>query len=196
MKATQTLHNLGQSIWLDNITRALLNSGTLQTYIDQLSVTGLTSNPTIFDHAIKNSTAYDADIRRDIADGKSGDKLFFDLALSDLTRAAALFRPIHERTDGVDGWVFLRYRRCSLTTPKPPWPRPPRCMPRLGNPTSSSRFRAPKKVSPPLRRPPSRASQSTSPCCFHANSTSLLPKRICAGSRGASKRDWTPPSAR
>src|ERR1700693_2035668 len=107
MKATQTLHNLGQSIWLDNITRALLNSGTLQTYIDLLSVTGLTSNPTIFDHAIKNSTAYDADIRRDTADGKSVENLFFDLALSDLTRAAAMFRPVHERTDGIDGWVSL-----------------------------------------------------------------------------------------
>ena len=107
MKATQTLHNLGQSIWLDNITRDLLNSGTLQTYIDQMSVTGLTSNPTIFDHAIKNSTAYDADIRRDIAEGKSGETLFFDLALSDLTRAAAMFRPIHDRTDGVDGFVSL-----------------------------------------------------------------------------------------
>jgi transaldolase len=107
MKATQTLHNLGQSIWLDNITRDLLNSGTLETYIDQLSVTGLTSNPTIFDHAIKNSTAYDADIRRDISEGKSGETLFFDLALSDLTRAAAMFRPIYDRTDGVDGFVSL-----------------------------------------------------------------------------------------
>jgi transaldolase len=107
MKATQTLHNLGQSIWLDNITRDLLNSGTLQNYIDQMSVTGLTSNPTIFDHAIKKSTAYDADIRRDIAEGKSGETLFFDLALSDLTRAAAMFRPVHDRTDGVDGFVSL-----------------------------------------------------------------------------------------
>jgi transaldolase len=107
MKATQLLHNLGQSIWLDNITRDLLTSGTLKRYIDELSVTGLTSNPTIFDHAIKNSSAYDAAIRTDLAKGKSGEALFFDLALEDLTQAADLFRPIYDRTNGVDGWVSL-----------------------------------------------------------------------------------------
>jgi transaldolase len=107
MKATETLHDLGQSIWLDNITRDLLNSGTLKRYIDDWSVTGLTSNPTIFDHAIKNSTAYDADIREKLSGGKSGEALFFELALEDITRAAALFRPVHDRTDGVDGWVSL-----------------------------------------------------------------------------------------
>src|SRR5712672_3148069 len=107
MKATQLLRNLGQSIWLDNITRDLLNSGTLSRYIAELSVTGLTSNPTIFDHAIKNSTAYDAAIREKLSKGKSGEALFFDLALEDLTRAAGLFRPIHNQTDGVDGWVSL-----------------------------------------------------------------------------------------
>src|SRR5712664_2494757 len=87
MKATQLLHNLGQSIWLDNITRDLLTSGTLKRYIDELSVTGLTSNPTIFDHAIKNSSAYDVAIREDLGKGKSGEPLFFDLALEDLTQA-------------------------------------------------------------------------------------------------------------
>src|ERR1700690_1022926 len=107
MKATQMLHHLGQSLWLDNITRDLLNNGTLKRYIDELSVTGLTSNPTIFDHAIKNSPAYDAAIREELAKGKSGEDLFFDLALDDLTRAADLFRPIHDRTNGVDGWVSL-----------------------------------------------------------------------------------------
>jgi transaldolase len=107
MKATQMLHDLGQSLWLDNITRDLLDSGTLKRYIDELSVTGLTSNPTIFDHAIKNSTAYDASIRRKMNEGKSGEDLFFELALEDLTRAADLFRPIWDRTDGVDGWVSL-----------------------------------------------------------------------------------------
>jgi transaldolase len=107
MKATQELHNLGQSIWLDNITRDLLDSGTLKHYIDELSVTGLTSNPTIFDHAIKNSTAYDAAIRDKVSKGKSGEGLFFELALEDLTRAAALFRPVYDRTEGVDGWVSL-----------------------------------------------------------------------------------------
>ena len=107
MKATQLLHNLGQSIWLDNITRDLLKSGTLKRYIDELSVTGLTSNPTIFDHAIKNSTAYDAAIRQKLKEGKSGEGLFFELALEDLTQAADLFRPVHDRTNGVDGWVSL-----------------------------------------------------------------------------------------
>lgn len=107
MKATQMLHNLGQSLWLDNITRDLLNSGTLKKYIDELSVTGLTSNPTIFDHAIKNSSSYDASIREKLAQGKSGEALFFELALEDLTRAADLFRPINDRTNGVDGWVSL-----------------------------------------------------------------------------------------
>jgi transaldolase len=107
MKATQLLHDLGQSIWLDNITRDLLDSGTLENYIKELSVTGLTSNPTIFDHAIKNSTAYDKTIHEDLKKGKSGEALFFDLAQADLTRAADLFRPIYDRTDGVDGWVSL-----------------------------------------------------------------------------------------
>ncbi len=107
MKATQTLHNLGQSIWLDNITRDLLNSGTLKRYIDDLSVTGLTSNPTIFDHAIAHSKSYDPEIRRLVGNGLSGEALFFELAVQDLTRAADLFAPIHERTAGVDGFVSL-----------------------------------------------------------------------------------------
>ena len=107
MKATQLLHNLGQSIWLDNITRDLLDSGTLKRYIDQLSVTGLTSNPTIFDHAIKNSSAYDTSIGSNLRKGKTTEQIFFDLALEDITRAAQQFRPIHEQTNGVDGWVSL-----------------------------------------------------------------------------------------
>jgi len=107
MKATQRLHDLGQSIWLDNITRDLLTGGTLKRYIDELSVTGLTSNPTIFDHAIKNSTSYDVAIREKLKESKSGEKLFFELALDDLSGAADLFRPTHDRTNGVDGWVSL-----------------------------------------------------------------------------------------
>ena len=107
MKATQLLHNLGQSLWLDNITRDLLESGTLQRYIDEFSVTGLTSNPTIFDHAIKNSPAYDDTIRDGLSKGKAGEELFFDLALDDITRAADLFRPIYNRTNTVDGWASL-----------------------------------------------------------------------------------------
>jgi transaldolase len=112
MKATQLLHNLGQSLWLDNITRDMLENGALKRYIDELSVTGLTSNPTIFENAIKNSAAYDAAIRKKLQEGKSGEALFFELALDDLTRAADLFRPIWDRTDGVDGWVSPRPRTC------------------------------------------------------------------------------------
>jgi transaldolase len=107
MKPTKALHDLGQSLWLDNITRELLSSGTLQRYIDELSITGLTSNPTIFDHAIKNSTTYDGDISRGWASAGSAEDLFFELALADLTRAADLFQPVFARTDGVDGWVSL-----------------------------------------------------------------------------------------
>jgi transaldolase len=107
MKATQLLHELGQSLWLDNITRDLLDSGTLKHYIDDLSVTGLTSNPTIFDHAIKNSAAYDTAISKKLTKGESTEDVFFELALEDLTRAADLFRPINDETNGVDGWVSL-----------------------------------------------------------------------------------------
>ena len=107
MKATQLLHNLGQSIWLDNITRDLLNSGTLKRYIDDFSVTGLTSNPTIFNHAVKNSRAYDTAIAAHLQSGKSGEELFFELALDDLRRAAGDFRSIYDKTNGVDGWVSL-----------------------------------------------------------------------------------------
>jgi transaldolase len=107
MSATKHLHDAGQSIWLDNITRKLLDSGTLADYIRDLSVTGLTSNPTIFDHAIKGSGDYDAGMKSSLAAGKSGEDVFFDLALDDLTRAADLFRPVHDATNGVDGWVSL-----------------------------------------------------------------------------------------
>ena len=107
MNATQQLHDLGQSLWLDNITRGLLTSGTLSHYISELSVTGLTSNPTIFDNAIKNSDFYDDAIRQKTLAGKSGEALFLELALEDLIRAADLFRPIHDATGGIDGWVSL-----------------------------------------------------------------------------------------
>lgn len=107
MKATQTLHDLGQRLWLDNITRGLLTSGTLRRYISELAITGLTSNPTIFDHAIRNARAYDDAIRQKTGEGKSGEALFLELALEDLTQAADLFGPIHGATGGVDGWVSL-----------------------------------------------------------------------------------------
>lgn len=106
MKATEKLHEQGQSLWLDNITREMLDSGQLQRYIDDYSVTGLTSNPSIFDKAIA-SGMYDDAVSDLAQSGVDHEQLFFELALEDLRRAAELFRPIHERTDGVDGWVSL-----------------------------------------------------------------------------------------
>jgi transaldolase len=107
MNPTKHLHELGQSLWLDNITRGLLSSGTLARYISEFMVTGLTSNPTIFDQAIKNSDLYDESIRKMTRSGVSGEALFFDLALEDLVQAADLFRPVHDATGGVDGWASL-----------------------------------------------------------------------------------------
>ena len=107
MNTTQKLHELGQSLWLDNITRELLMEGTLQRYISEFSITGLTSNPTIFDKAIREGDFYDDAIRRKTVEGKSGEALFFELALEDLTQAADLFHPVHEATNGIDGWVSM-----------------------------------------------------------------------------------------
>ncbi|HEX8892856.1 MAG TPA: transaldolase [Terriglobales bacterium] len=107
MKGTQQLRDAGQSLWLDNITRDLLDRGTLRQYINELSVTGLTSNPTIFDHAISHSNSYDSEIGKLMARGLSGEDAFFELALEDLRRAADLFAPTHERTASADGWVSL-----------------------------------------------------------------------------------------
>jgi transaldolase len=107
MKVTKRLHDLGQSLWLDNITREILDNGTLRRYIDDLSVTGLTSNPTIFDEAIGNTSAYDSGIRQKAQSGLAGEELFIELALEDLRRAADLFRPVFDRTQGIDGWVSM-----------------------------------------------------------------------------------------
>ena len=107
MTITKRLHDLGQSIWLDNITREMLDNGTLRRYIDTLSVTGLTSNPTIFDEAIGNTSAYDGGIRQKAEAGLAGEELFVELALEDLRRAADLFRPVFDRTSGIDGWVSM-----------------------------------------------------------------------------------------
>ena len=107
MKPTQQLHDLGQSLWLDNITRELLMDGTLGRYLSDFAITGLTSNPTIFDKAIKDSIFYDDAIRQKTAEGKSGEALFFELALEDLAQAADLFYPVHNATGGVDGWVSM-----------------------------------------------------------------------------------------
>lgn len=107
MTANQQLHDLGQSLWIDNITREMLDTGALARYIDELCVTGLTSNPSIFDKAVAAGSDYDADIRALYAQGDRGEQLFFDIAIADLQRAAELFAPVHERTSGVDGYVSL-----------------------------------------------------------------------------------------
>jgi transaldolase len=106
-KHTHQLHEQGLSLWLDNITRGLLRSGTLDKYIHELSISGLTSNPTIFDHAIRNTDFYDDAIRQKANSGLPVEKLFFELAIEDLSQAASLFKPIYERTNGLDGWVSL-----------------------------------------------------------------------------------------
>src|SRR5215831_11327 len=107
MNPTKQLHDLGQSLWLDNISRELLKNGTLQRYRDEFSITGLTSNPTIFDIAIRQGSFYDDSIRQKTSEGKSGEDLFFELALEDLIEAGDLFRPTYESTKGMDGWVSL-----------------------------------------------------------------------------------------
>jgi len=107
MKPTQRLHEVGQSLWLDNITRGLLDRGTLERYIAEDAVTGLTSNPTIFDKAIEGGSDYDTEIVTYKRAGASDEEVFFELALADLRRAADLFAPVHQHTDGVDGWVSL-----------------------------------------------------------------------------------------
>jgi len=152
MNATQKLHEIGQSIWLDNITRGLLTSGTLHRYIQDLSVTGLTSNPTIFDHAIKNSLDYDDAISQKQKEGKSSEALFFELAIEDLRLAADLFRPIYDRTNGVDGWVSLEVSPLLARDTPELFLRPRRSTLARDGPIYSSRFRVPARASQPLRR--------------------------------------------
>jgi transaldolase len=162
MKPTQQLHDLGQSIWLDNITRDLLDSGTLERYIRELSVTGLTSNPTIFDHAIKNSTSYDAEIRVRIAKGAPAETLFFELALEDLKCAAALFRHLHDQTNGVDGWVSLEVSPLLAHDSVNIRCEPPKnCSSVRACGTCSSKFPGPKKASLRLKRPFTKVYPST-----------------------------------
>jgi transaldolase len=157
MKATRALHELGQSLWLDNITRDLLGSGTLKRYIDDLSVTGLTSNPTIFDQALKGSAAYDDAIRDGVKAGRTGEALFFDLALDDLTRAADLFRPVHQRTNGVDGWVSLEVSPLLARDPASTLKAAKELFARAGRPNLHIKIPGTKRVSRPSRRPPSPA---------------------------------------
>ena len=167
MNPTKTLHNLGQSLWLDNITRDLLNSGTLQRYIDEFWVTGLTSNPTIFDHAIKNSAEYDSDIARLASRAKPVEDLFFELALADLTRAADLLQPVFVRTNGVDGWVSLEVSPYLAHDTQRTITQREISASAAASPTSSSKFRAPKRDCRQSRPRSLRVSRSMSRFCSH-----------------------------
>jgi transaldolase len=160
MKTTQRLQDLGQSLWLANITRDLLNKGTLQHYIDDFSVTDLTSNPKIFDHALKQGTAYDDAIGEALVKGKSGEDLFFDLALDDLTRAADLFRPVHDRTNGVVGWVWPEVSRLLAQDTERTIAAAKELSAKAGLPNLFIKFRAPKKVCQRSRRQFSLACRS------------------------------------
>ena len=175
MKPTQQLHDLGQSLWLDNITRGILDDGTLKGYIDELSVTGLTSNPTIFDKAITEGEDYNEQVAELREKGLEGEDIFFEVAITDLRRAADLFKPVHDETDGVDGYVSLEVS------------------PELANDTEATTKQAAElhgkaerenlyikipgtpRACPRSRRRSSPASRSTSPCCSTAPSTSPPP---------------------
>ena len=161
MKTTRKLHELGQSLWLDNITRDLLNDGVLARYIEELSVTGLTSNPTIFDHAITTSTAYDAAIREGAAARQRGEDLFFELAVDDIRRAADLFQPIHHRTAGVDGWVSLEVSPLLAHDSAGTLHAARSSSPAPAGRTSSSRSPGPGRALPRSRRRSSPAYRST-----------------------------------
>ena len=151
MSATEELHELGQSIWLDNITLEMLDTGQLQTYIDDYSVTGLTSNPSIFDKAIA-AGGYDDAIRDKAATGIDREQLFFELAIEDLRRAADAFLPIHERTAGLDGWVSLEVSPLLAYDAETTVKVAKELHARRRGPTSSSRSQAPKRACPPSRR--------------------------------------------
>jgi hypothetical protein len=184
MIATQKLREMGQSLWLDNITRGLLSSGTLRRYIQEFSVTGLTSNPTIFDHAIRNSHDYDDAIREKMKEGKSGEALFFELAIEDLRQAADLFLPIHDLTNGVDGFHW-RSRLCWRTTPRVPSPQPKPSTLAQDDPISSSRFQVPRKACQQSKKRSLRACRLTLHSCFLARSMSRRRRRTFAASSGA-----------
>lgn len=188
MKPTKRLHDLGQSLWLDNITRELLNNGTLQRYIDDLSVTGLTSNPTIFDNAIKNSAMYDEDISHTASSAKSGEDLFFPLALADLTRAADLFQPVFARTDGVDGWVSLEVSPLLAHDTDSTLAAALDLHERAGKPNLFIKIPGTPEGLPAIEAAIFAVFRLMSHCSSLANNTLRQPERICAVSSGASRR--------
>src|SRR6516164_3178042 len=196
MNPTKTLHNLGQSLWLDNITRDLLNSGTLQRYIDEFSVTGLTSNPTIFDHAIKNSADYDSDIARRLSGATPAEDLFFELALADLTRAADLLRPVFARTNGVDGWVSLEVSPVLAHDTQHTIAAARNLSQRAGKSNLFIKIPGTKEGLPAIEAAIFAGVPINVTLLFSLEQYVAAPKPICAGSNGASKLVLTPPSPR
>ena len=188
MKATETLHNLGQSLWLDNITRDLVTSGTLKRYIDTLSVTGLTSNPTIFDHAISKSAAYDEDIRAMARSGVAREDLFFKLAIADLQQAADLFRPIHDRTVGVDGWVSLEVSPLLAYDTQRTVEAASSLHAAAGRSNLFIKIPGTRRAFRRSRKPRSEACRSTSHFSSRANNILLRPRRTCAAWNAGSPR--------
>ena len=186
MKATQLLHDEGQSLWLDNITRDLLDSGVLKRYIDELSVTGLTSNPTIFDHAVKNSVTYDSAITSKLRNGTSVEALFFELALEDLTRAADLFRPIYEKTNGVDGWVSLEVSPLLAYDTASTLAAAKQLFARANRPNLLIKIPGTKQGLPAIEEAIFAGIPTMSRFCSHANIISPRPRHSCAALNGAS----------
>ena len=186
MKPANVLHKLGQSLWLDNIARELLNTGTLQRFIEEFSVTGFTSIPTIFDHAIRYGATYDDDISRKKISGKSADDLFFELALADLTRAAELFQPVFARTDGVDGWVSLEVSPLLAHDTNATLAAARMLHQRAGKPNLFIEFPAQRKGYQRSRPRSLPAFRSMSRCSSPAINISQRPMLTCAASSGAS----------
>ena len=180
---TKALHDLGQSLWVDNITREILGDGTLQRYIDELSVTGLTSNPTIFEQAIGAGSLYDAQISELAGRGQSGETLFFGLAMQDLTRAADLFRPIFEATDGVDGWVSLEVSPLIVDDTAATIKAARSLHDTADRPNLFIKIPGTtRRPAPPSRTRSSPACRSTSPCCSPPTQYLRRPRKpTCAG---------------
>ena len=188
MKATEKLHNAGQSLWLDNITRDLLTTGALKRYIDTLSVTGLTSNPTIFDQAISKSAAYDQDIRALTKSGVAREDLFFRLAIADLQQAADLFRPIHDRTAGVDGWVSLEVSPLLAYDTQRTVEAASSLHAAAARPNLFIKIPGTKEGSPAIEEATFGACRSTSRCSSHANNMSPRARRTCVAWSAGSPR--------
>ncbi len=189
MNKTSKLRALGQSVWLDNITRDLLDNGTMCRYIAEYSVTGLTSNPTIFDEAIGKTTAYDAGIRDKAKAGRSGEALFIELALEDLRRAADLFRPVFDATEGVDGWISMEISPRLPADTAGSVAAAHRSIDRPTGATCSSRFPGHPRAFLRSRNRSLPAYRSTSRSCSRGNTTSRPPRLICARSSVGSPRD-------